>query len=110
MVTPGVLVEEGLSYVSAPASAAVGQEVTIDIQTFGSPCYMADSTVVTPTPDGATIAVYDRWPKADCAALLVPIHHTAALNFTTPGTKNVLIHGWDSGHADVDIPIQIVVQ
>jgi hypothetical protein len=107
VVQPGVLIEEGMSDISAPDSAAAGASLDVDIKTWGSPCVTDESDVVTQTPDGGTIAVYDRWPKENCASVLVAIHHIVTMKFPTTGTKNLFITGWDSRQAEISIPITI---
>jgi len=101
---------QGRTHITVPGSVRAAESFEIEIQTYGNSCYVAASTDVALTTQGATVTVYDRVPHGACTADLAPIEHHATLSFSAVGPKVITVHGAYVGGAPADDSVNVDVQ
>jgi hypothetical protein len=83
--------------IDVPASAAIGDSVTIGVKTYGGGCVTKGETRVSRSGLAVEISPFDRvtdpGPQGACTQVLRILNHDVVLVLDRPGTVDVVIRG-----------------
>jgi hypothetical protein len=100
--------------IEAPASAQVGEEFVITVQTYADGCISFERTDLELMSNGADVTPLDlRDTRESCPLAITTIPHAVTLSFSMSGSKTINIHGRHvdcfEEHCSVDERIEVPI-
>ena len=84
---------ESEDVIDAPETVDVGERFSVTVNTYGGGCTSAEWMAVDTDDDSVELIPYDREESGACTAVLFRLPHTAEIEFSSSGTKTVVVRG-----------------